>query len=431
MKRIKPKYKRIVLTISYGNYIHGKGGTDKVIKAHQEILNNRDISVIHLYRAYSIGEKIKIHRNDVWRLLLDGVDCGLFSTNEVINTIYTLNSEDYDVLNVFIHHIKNIHIEQLSKILHNVNCNIYFYLHDYFTVCPASGLINEQGIFCNSDKPNELKCKGCTYFNESILDRLDDISDLFNTYRERLTFVAPSEVAKNVWIKTYPDFENKTIVIYHQKMVGHYLKNKTEKDENVPLNIAFVGYQRPLKGWDIWFDAVKNIRNSVNYKFFQFGTVNTHVDYIEEVEVDFTKNLDSMIIQLRNNNIDVAVLWSLWPETYSYTFYEAMSANAFILTNNKSGNIAYQVGQLKNGIVADNINDLEKLLSDEQGLRSKVNSFKLNAEPGPLELHENDELLSLIKFDNPATCNCTCSSVLERISLRIYNVVLFLYKELK
>ncbi len=431
MKQIKPNFKRIVLTISYGNYVQGKGGTDKVIKAHQEILNGRDISVIHLFRASSIGEKIKIQRNDVWRLLLDGEDCGLFSTNEVINTIYMLNNEDCDILDIFIHHLKNIQIEQLSRILQNIDCNIYFYLHDYFTVCPASGLINEQGIFCNSDKPNESKCKECTYFNKSTLDRLEDINNLFNTFKERFTFVAPSEVAKNVWVKTYPDFESRTIVIYHQKLVGQYLNNKSEKKDGEPLNVAFVGYQRPLKGWDIWFDAVKNIYNSVNYKFFQFGTVNTHVDYIEEVEVDFTKNLDSMIIQLRNNDIDVAVLWSLWPETYSYTFYEAKSANAFILTNNKSGNIAYQVEQQKNGIVADDINDLEKILLNEPSLRDMVNSFKLKAEPGPLRLDENDELLSLIRFDSPAACHKIFCTMQEKISLQIYNVILVLYKMLK
>jgi hypothetical protein len=254
---------------------------------------------------------------------------------------------------------------------------------------------------------------------------------MFELFKERISFVAPSEVAKDVWSMVYPEYAEKVMVIYHQKMVGEYQRNKEAKDDKQPLNVAFVGYQRPLKGWDIWYDAVTRIHKNVNYKFYQFGSVSTHLDYIEEVEVDFGKDLNSMINGLRENKIDVAVLWSLWPETYSYTFYEAMAANAFVLTNCKSGNIAYQVKKFGNGVVADSIFDLERILSDEQGLREKVTQFKIQKNNGPLELKENDELISLVDFDFGISCKRVHMELFEKVSLIYYNLLLRLYKLVK
>lgn len=431
MKKTIPIHNRIVITVSYGNYAKGKGGTDKVIKAHQELLNENNISVLHLFRAKTIGEKVKIKRLDIWRVLIDGIDCGMYSTNGFLNYLARLRLQGFRILDVFIHHLNDICIDQLSKILRCIDCNIYFYLHDYFTICPSSGLITDQGVFCGEEKLGNSKCKNCELFSVDAMRRLNEIESFFSTFNKRLTFVAPSEVAKEIWIKSYIQYKDKVVVIYHQKLVGYYQKNKEIISDDQPLNIAFVGYQRPLKGWNIWYDAVANIYKNVNYCFFQFGTVSTHVNYIEEVEVDFTKNLDSMIIQLRNKNIDVAVLWSLLPETYSYTFYEAMAANTFILTNKKSGNIAHQVERLGNGIVADDINDLKKLLMDERNLREKVNFFKCNKKCGPLELKENDALLSLIHDEKSSIISQVSYGILERISVYYYNKLMELYKRIK
>lgn len=430
MNKIVPGHRNVVITISYGNYVNGKGGTDKVIKAHQELFNENDISVLHLYSASSIGEKIKIHRKDIWRALVDGNDCGLYSTNEIINILSELCNE-YNLLDIFIHHFKNINIDQLKTILKRFNSHIYFYIHDYFTICPVSGLINDKECFCGSEKLGRVKCKGCSLFNESLVERVEEIKTFFAEFEDRISFVAPSDVAKNVWGEVYPQYLDKVTVIYHQKLVGSYLNNKEIIKDDQPLKVAFVGYQRPLKGWNIWYDAVSKIHNDVNYKFYQFGTTGIHEDWIKEVEVNFTKDLNSMITQLRKHNIDVAVLWSLLPETYSYTLYEAMAANAFILTNYKSGNIAYQVDRLKNGIVADSITDLKRILFDEKELRKKVNIFKNEVKCGPFELVENDELLSLVNGIHHSNCEYVKCSWCDRVCVLFYNVLLKIYKKLK
>jgi len=46
-----------------------------------------------------------------------------------------------------------------------------------------------------------------------------------------------------------------------------------------------------------------------------------------------------MIDALRKNEIDVAFLWSICPETFSFTLYEALASGCYIVTNSASGNI--------------------------------------------------------------------------------------------
>ena len=100
-----------------------------------------------------------------------------------------------------------------------------------------------------------------------------------------------------------------------------------------------------------------------------------------------------MTDSLREEKMHVAVLWSLWPETYAYTYYEALAANCFVITNENSGNICAQVKARNNGTV---VRDLSDILCNESKLRKLVNDFRANDHIVPEELIENEDFLSLI-----------------------------------
>ena len=54
---------------------------------------------------------------------------------------------------------------------------------------------------------------------------------------------------------------------------------------------------------------------------------------------------------MEKDKIDIVMLLSNWPETYSYTMYEALAANCFILSNENSGNIEQNVRKEHWGII--------------------------------------------------------------------------------
>jgi glycosyltransferase involved in cell wall biosynthesis len=58
-----------------------------------------------------------------------------------------------------------------------------------------------------------------------------------------------------------------------------------------------------------------------------------------------------MLDALRTHRIDVAFLWSVWPETFCFTLHEAMAAGCYVVTNPNSGNIQATVVQANCGKV--------------------------------------------------------------------------------
>ncbi|MCQ4871867.1 hypothetical protein NE639_26680, partial [Blautia producta] len=89
-------------------------------------------------------------------------------------------------------------------------------------------------------------------------------------------------------------------------------------------------------------------------------------------------------------------------ETYSFTYFEAMSANCFKLTNENSGNIANMVRYYNNGYVASYDEKLANILGDTKHLSQMINSFRTKGSFGPLELEENNEIVDIIYRLHPS-----------------------------
>ena len=86
----------------------------------------------------------------------------------------------------------------------------------------------------------------------------------------------------------------------------------------------------------------------------------------------------AMLNALRQNNVDVAILWSLCKETYSYTYFECYAANVFVVTDENSGNIAFQVLKNGNGKVVGSATELLNLFDND--ITNNVSKYTLTRE---------------------------------------------------
>ena len=396
------KNKRYVVTVSYGNYMLSPGGTDKFILSQQRMLNEKGISLIHIFPQLRVF-KWQVKSGKVWGVMIDGTSRCLTDTYGIVSLIKKLQRNGFVQLAFILHHFKNTSTEEVGRILRSTDAEIIMYLHDYYTICPASGLLRDYKDFCGIGFPNEEKCRGCSCFDVDTIIQAKRINKLLNGIADRINFIAPSKSMANNWLKAYPEFSERIIVVPHQKCVGEYRENMEHISDSEPLRIAYVGYKAVHKGWNIWdYAAEKACGAGKNYKFFHMGVCDVDCSYIQQIDVDFHSDIDGMTKALRDNRIDCAVLWSLIPETYSFTLYEAYSANCFILTNSLSGNIAYVVDEKKNGIVAESRNELVQLLLDEKELRKRINQFRDKKEYGPDRLEENDTIVDMLTKIKPA-----------------------------
>lgn len=392
-KMIQMRYKIFVLSVSFENYTTGYGGTDKLIREHQKVLNLNNISLLHIFPIHK-PQIENIIGHSIWGVLNDGKIIGYFSLNQLIAILNDLTT-NYEFKGFVLHHFQWTNIDEIDELLDCCHSSILCYLHDFRTICPQGGLIKNDQEFCGSSFPDEQKCKGCKYQTDNNTIRYARIRELFTKYVDRIEFVAPSDACRDIWVQAYPLFGKKVRIVPHQVMEGYYKGNNTElQDEHI--RIGFVGYQKELKGWSDWVKACERLNNNTQYELYQFGQSEQVIDGVEKVEVDFQNIALSMTNQLRTYNIDCAVLWSKVPETYSYTYFEAMSANCFILTNENSGNIANMVKKYGNGYVASKDESLESILLNTERLIRMINAFRDRHLYGPQKLVENDEIVGIV-----------------------------------
>lgn len=383
-----PNKERYFLSVSYASYIESLGGTDKVIYTQQKYMNQNGCNFIHIYPIKNYG-KVYFKKANQWGILLNGNFIASRSTKDICSYIKSNILKESIIERIYIHHIMNIYLPYLCEILDRIKAPIYFYLHDYYTMSLDYNLMNvNKEVICINQTKEWTP-------SQNDLIHYKAVSEFFSRYSNRLEFIAPSDTVKNIWCMAFDEYKDKVKVFYHQKFSGVYLQNKEQLDKNSKINVAFVGLPQKNKGWEIWQKLIdiQNKKQQTRYKFYHFSKISDPQENVENVFVDFKISLTAMIDSLREKEIHCAILWSQCPETYSYTYYECFASNAYIITNSKSGNIAFQTLDRKNGIVLEDDEQLYKLFSDEEKLFEKINEFRSRALCGPNRLNENFSLL--------------------------------------
>lgn len=384
------KNKKVILSISYGNYTLGLGGTDKVILAHQKMFNSVGYKYIFIFPIHNIGKKVKLKTQNEWGIIEDGKFNSIKSTGFLI---LWLRKHYKKLKEIHVHHLKGISLVELNNILGASAATIRLFLHDYYTICENYNLLYNDSIFCGIGRPSEKKCVGCNYYVMTAKRKID--SNFLKKWRKRLVAVAPSETAKDIWCKSYPEFQNIVDVVPHQTLIGRYEDNIRQIGSNDKIKLAFVGGGELIKGYEQWKKLINQISKANVYEVYHFGYTSEPIEGEVVVDVDFKKDLNAMVNALRNYKIDCALLWSIWPETYAYTYYECLASNVFVISNIQSGNICKQIEKNQNGIVFESDLKLYQFFENVDLVRSNINNAKKHWIYGPEKLEENRYIINL------------------------------------
>lgn len=384
--KILLKNRQYVLSVSYGNYKISLGGTDKVIKEQKELFLEGGISFIHLYPVKKMG---KYKLCDMWGMILDDDNVRLVYYEDIVRLLILLNENRYILSSVYIHHLLGVNLNELDCILNMVDstATIYWYIHDYYLICPQYNLLKNDKCFCNKKKGSS--CAGCKYADAQKKEEYFK-RRLLKKYEKNSTIIAPSEVAKNIFANNFSQFGSRIVIIPHQKLEGEYDKMPTVKAK---LKIAYLGSQNSNKGYDIWEKFVKHY--SYQFDFYHFGNAVNRLSNVKYIEVTFQRDgIMAMTSALRENEINIVFLCSIWQETYSYTYYESWAANSFVITLEGSGNIEAMVKKNGNGIIFTNV---VECLTCGNYLEKKYFEWITNQRKGPNRLLINCDWLNLSK----------------------------------
>lgn len=335
---------KIVLSFSHDNYPKHTGGVQLALMVEQVSFTSAGWRYLHLSPAVPLptwSRKDELPGRFAYHINVDGHEIGISTCEDLISALRrrTRNCQ----LELIFHALQGHSPETLLYLAKSLNVNhAYYWVHDYFSICPGYTLLRNDVAFCAAPPPESQACSICVYGDERRRT-LSSVKALFNDLA--ITVLAPSTRALELWNERAFLPSLKRMVIPHGRLIDR-TRDKFGGDINYDfgsdrvIRIAFLGYPVAHKGWNVFERLINDFGDDSRYEFFQFGTISTPEVKLRHVPVTVSAaDRNAMASSLRREKVDVAIIWSIWPETFSFTAHEAAAAGAYILTSNESGNI--------------------------------------------------------------------------------------------
>lgn len=394
---IENKY---VLLIHCRNPYLNNAGSENLIISHIKLFNERNISSLVVFPINITKMGLNIHR---WGMSIEDKFLGVYSTNDIIKIINEINLSS-KCKGIFIHSLLFMDFTELYHLV-SFRSKVVLYLHDFCTCCSQFNLLKNKEIFCGNARIYDEKCSDCCFYLSA--KKMKASAEQFLSSIENVAIIAPSEFVKVLWCDAFPKYADKVTVVNHKKLVGNYSDNMSVIQPDDRLRIAYVGQDIRTKGYDKWLAMTDALRDNYRYEFYHLGrleTQNSHITY-REVSI-INDGPDAMIKALRELKIHAVVLFSTAPETYSYTYFESLASNCFVITSDISGNIAVETRKRKNGVVLENSTTaLLGYLSNTDKVIADINDFRKRNLCGPLALENNDSIVELLNDEKSIPLN--------------------------
>jgi GT2 family glycosyltransferase/glycosyltransferase involved in cell wall biosynthesis len=274
---------------------------------------------------------------------------------------------DYSIDIVHIHHMIG-HYFDIVNVIKKHNLYSLLSLHDLYSVCPVINKMYKREVYCGN--PSVEKCGECLKFCTGMRNNMIEVwhqiwGNLFNSVND---VICPSDAAKNEILMTYKNSE--------LSVIEHGVNIKKEKSEllledNEVVNIAFIGVIVKHKGSEIFEYLIKRARLK-NVKIHLFGVTDLPVKEYKYFINHGVYKRSSLCKKLKKNNIKLICLFSMTPESYSYTLTESIACGIPVL--------GVDIGAIGDRVKRDNLGWLIDLDSKEGDYAKKIKEILSNKE---------------------------------------------------
>lgn len=344
--------KGVLICLGHDNYLKISGGIQLCLQQEQKNANKQNIIYLNAHPFNSLPTLASIENDPdpLLRIILNGREIGTFKTSTITEAIAEVSPRFENNIHVVIHSLLGHSIHQVVNLVKKTShdkCSLW--LHDFFTLCPSFTLQRNSISFCGAPNLDSNACAICVYGEERKL-HTQQIEMLFNNVE--VTIISPSEITREFWLSksTYPVKE--IFVIPHVLLEWQERIPPLNIAKNTPISIAFVGAPVDHKGWPVFANLVSGLNHDSRFRFLYFGNYKPPLSGVKHVNVHVTSQDElAMVRAIMEAEIDYVIHWASWPETFSFTTYEAMAAGAYVLTNSISGNVAAVVNKTNRGFV--------------------------------------------------------------------------------
>lgn len=218
----------------------------------------------------------------------------------------------------------------LREIAEEKNCPLEFLVHDFFSICPSFNLLNDKGDYCQVPEDLDV-CKSCLNNNKGSYRLYSKDTDIIRWREEWQMFLTASALitcfsysSRDILLRAYPTLDADKIKIQPHR-VPHLrsavYKKKSKKD---PLIIGVLGGINHMKGAGIVLEMLEIIgREKMNVRIVILGPFDQK-KLPQNLVVHGKFKHDEIVDLTEQYAIDLFLIPSIWPETFSYTTAEIM-----------------------------------------------------------------------------------------------------------
>lgn len=211
-----------------------------------------------------------------------------------------------------------------------VQRRIRFNLHDFHAACPAFTLVDAGGRFCRI--PDFETCRRCLPANAHStlgLDTQRDVaawrSEWFDLLSRCTEIVAFSLSSRELLLRAHPRLDEALIRVQPHADAGQGMR-RVSVEPRTPTIVAVVGHLNRAKGADL-LRAIARIadQQQAPLRFVVFGTIESGPGEAKSLRVLGSYARESLAENLEAEDVGLAFLPSICPETYSYVADEIMA----------------------------------------------------------------------------------------------------------
>ena len=378
------------LTFSHDDFTANVGGVQLCLQREAQALAAQEVNHLHLYPMTAWPTVRPDDCSAPVGVVWNQQRLGAFHVTDIVSALSLLQPVSGDGRRSFaLHSLLGHSVVDVLALLDAARLRTGFlWLHDFTSLCAGFHLMRDDVADCGAPPAASPACRICVYGphrqrHTEAHDRLFAALDL--------TVAAPSPSAYDTW-RAATSAPVATAFRIHPH-AGLAPRTETAPPVEGPLVVAFIGAVAVHKGWPAFEDLASRFAADPRYRFLHLGSAPAVGAKVEFHEISVTPEAPTAMREaMSRHGVDVAVLWSLCRETFSFAAYEAVAAGAYVVTHADSGNIAAFVGGDDRGLVLSDEAELMELFETGEALRLA----RAERRPGLYDLNYNALTVDLL-----------------------------------
>jgi len=258
-------------------------------------------------------------------------------------------------------------IKTLKEIHHS---SLIIPIHDYYPVCPNFTLLNEHSRFC--EVPSIDQCVQCMAHNDlewkTFGNDYNDVAmwrSLWHTLLIDSThIICFSHSSKEIMHKAYPDIPEEKFLIKPHKVAALTAVEPVRSPDKTGITIGILGAINLAKGAGIVKSLIRTIEErGLDINIVLIGEISEYIKS-DRFHVTGRYEREKLPSLVREHQIDIFLIPSICPETFSYTTQEIIMMQMPLMVFDV-GAPAERVKEYEKGVVLkpDYIESILKYLS--------------------------------------------------------------------